>query len=103
MAENAIKLYWHCANCLPDKPEDVTPQEWSRVQAGFTDDGIQAWCWRCDMQVTQVLNPYPAFMPILQQLRVDRSTPRHAQGSAPAYRQEGELNMIDHFMKLLET
>jgi hypothetical protein len=48
---NEIQMYLHCAQCLREKPPNVSPQEWARVQAGWTTQGIQIWCVRHDKNV----------------------------------------------------
>lgn len=49
---NDIELFLHCGKCMPLKPRDVSPAEWSRTQAGITHEGgIQIWCNRCDVNV----------------------------------------------------
>jgi hypothetical protein len=49
--ENMIKMYLHCALCLQEIPEGVSPKEWSKVQAGWTVRGIQVWCNRHNVNV----------------------------------------------------
>ena len=51
---NEIKLYFHCARCLKDKPSDVSPKDWSKVQAGFTPLGVQVWCNRCNGNIVHI-------------------------------------------------
>lgn len=46
-----IHTYFHCAQCLKEKPVNQTPREHARVQAGLTDSGIQIWCNRHRRQV----------------------------------------------------
>ncbi len=50
----SIKLYLHCTVCLEAKPDGVSPKEWSQVQVGFTDVGIQIWCDRHDINVAHI-------------------------------------------------
>lgn len=49
--ENIIEVFFHCANCIKDKPQDVSPREWARLEAGWTVKGIQVWCARCEMNI----------------------------------------------------
>ena len=51
---NEIVSYMHCGNCLGDKPSDISPKDWSRTQAGFTEIGLQVWCNRCDMNIVHI-------------------------------------------------
>ncbi len=48
---NDIKLYFHCGKCLNEKPENVSPSEFSRVEAGWTDKGLQVRCIRHDINI----------------------------------------------------
>ena len=51
---NEIKMYCHCRACGGDRPEDQSPQEWARLDVGFTKLGIQIWCWRCEKNVMHI-------------------------------------------------
>ena len=65
-AENHIKQYMHCSLCLAEIPKDTSPQEWARIQAGFTPQGIQIWCVRHDCNICHIdfegKSPFPAEM-----------------------------------------
>ena len=52
--ENEISMYLHCGKCLGDKPDHISPMEWAATQAGFTPQGIQIWCNRCECNVLHV-------------------------------------------------
>lgn len=39
----------------------------------------------------------------VESLRTDRSGPRHKHGTPEYYRQEGELNMLDAFLRMLRS
>ena len=49
--KNRIRLHAHCGNCMPQKPVNQAMSEWARIDAGFTEDGLQLWCKRCRMQI----------------------------------------------------
>lgn len=49
--DNNIQLYFHCNMCLEEKPDDKSPQEWGRLEAGWTRQGIQIWCKRHDANI----------------------------------------------------
>jgi hypothetical protein len=51
---NEIKLFFHCGNCMPQKPEDVSARDWSRVECGWTTLGFQVRCMRCDLNIIHV-------------------------------------------------
>lgn len=53
-ATNEIQLFFHCAKCIRELPHGMSPQEYSRTQAGFTKLGIQVWCDRHDANVIHV-------------------------------------------------
>ena len=49
---NEIASYMHCGRCLEQKPEDISPKDWSRTQIGIRHDGrFQVWCNRCNGNV----------------------------------------------------
>jgi hypothetical protein len=49
--KNQIKMYYHCGQCLKEKPADKSPQEWCATEVGATKKGIQVWCKRHDSNV----------------------------------------------------
>jgi hypothetical protein len=53
MIENTreIKVYFHCFRCAAEKPPDVSPREWMRLEAGWTPKGFQVWCIRHECNV----------------------------------------------------
>lgn len=51
---NQIKLFFHCAKCLPDMPTGMTPQQWAVIECGWTELGFQVWCGRCDCNIMHV-------------------------------------------------
>jgi hypothetical protein len=52
--DNMIKLYLHCRLCFEEMPPDQSPKEWARVQAGWTEQGIQVWCNRHDANIIHI-------------------------------------------------
>jgi len=46
-----IRMLLNCRNCYGDMPSGTSEQEWQSVEVGFTKDGIQIWCKRCDVNV----------------------------------------------------
>jgi hypothetical protein len=52
--ELSIQLYFHCRKCLEEKPEGMSPQEWSSLEIGYTALGIQVWCKRHNINVVHV-------------------------------------------------
>jgi len=51
---NEIQMFLHCRNCSDDRPETVSPQEWVRLEAGFTRIGLQVRCSRCDLNIVNI-------------------------------------------------
>ena len=49
-----IICYFHCKNCIYLKPQDQSPKEWARCQAGWTKEGIMVECSRCDMKIAHI-------------------------------------------------
>lgn len=49
-----IHAYVHCGKCLDEKPADVSPRDWSRLQIGWTTEGFQVVCTRHNCNVTDV-------------------------------------------------
>ena len=52
--QNEISLYLHCGKCLKDRPNGVSPRDWSRLQIGWTEQGLQIWCKRHECNVVHV-------------------------------------------------
>ena len=48
---NQITAFWHCRRCIAELPEGVAPSEFQRIQVGWTQDGLQAWCNRHNIPV----------------------------------------------------
>lgn len=53
-ANNRIKMFFHCRGCFDDRPPDQSPSEWSRIEAGWTEAGLQVRCKRCDRNIIHV-------------------------------------------------
>jgi hypothetical protein len=51
---NQIGLYFHCKQCLMEKPRGVSPKDWARLNAGWTKQGVQVWCTRHDLNVVHL-------------------------------------------------
>ena len=44
----------HCRGCLEKKPDNLSPKQWSNLEVGWTEKGLQIWCIRCDMSVVSI-------------------------------------------------
>ena len=51
---NEIVSFFHCRECLKERPHDVAPREWAHLEIGWTPLGFQVWCVRHDMNVIHV-------------------------------------------------
>lgn len=45
-ATGSIQAYFHCRKCLDERPDNMSPIEFSKISVGFTKLGIQVWCDR---------------------------------------------------------
>lgn len=53
-ASLAIEAYMHCGLCLKERPDDVSPQDWARLEVGWTRLGLQVWCKRHKCNVVHI-------------------------------------------------
>jgi hypothetical protein len=51
---NEIKAYLHCAKCLRERPDGVSPAEVQHISAGWTPQGLQIWCNIHDCNILHV-------------------------------------------------
>jgi hypothetical protein len=47
-------MYFHCGRCMDELPDDTSPQEYSRLELGWTKLGLQVWCIRHDLNVMHI-------------------------------------------------
>lgn len=52
--EDEIEVFMHCGLCLDEKPDGVSPKDWTRLQVGWTVKGFQVWCFRHEANVIHV-------------------------------------------------
>lgn len=58
--DNNIVAYLHCSKCLaeissnPELAAELSPKDYSRVQAGWTKEGLQLWCNRHECNVLHI-------------------------------------------------
>ena len=50
----SICSYIHCAMCLEEIPDGVSPEEFADLSVGWTDLGFQAWCNRHECNILHV-------------------------------------------------
>ena len=53
-ATKEIMSFCHCGKCFPDRPSDMSPADWMKIEVGFTPLGIQVWCKRCEVNVMHI-------------------------------------------------
>lgn len=49
-----IQAYMHCSRCLKERPDGVAPKDWAKLSIGFTNEGLQVWCNRHNINVMHV-------------------------------------------------
>ena len=49
--DNEIAMFFHCALCLDEKPNHISPRDFSDLEAGWTKQGFQVWCKRHDCNI----------------------------------------------------
>ena len=52
--ENKIVMFFHCNECIEEKPEDISPRDYAELGAGWTEQGFQVWCKRHEMNVIHI-------------------------------------------------
>ncbi len=53
-ADNSIQMYFHCRRCLKEIPHGTSPAEWSKLDIGWTEIGVQVWCRRHEINVVHI-------------------------------------------------
>lgn len=54
---NDITQFLHCAKCikeLSEKKIPLSPQQYAKVEFGFTSRGVQLWCIRHDLNIIHI-------------------------------------------------
>ena len=46
MRASQIVAFFHCVQCVHEKPLGVSPREWAKIEVGWTKRGFQVWCLR---------------------------------------------------------
>ena len=52
--EPKIERFFHCAKCMDELPEGVSPREYTNYEVGMTEWGIQVWCKRHETEVVEL-------------------------------------------------
>jgi len=53
-AENKIQGFIHCKSCMSAKPKNKSPADWSKLECGWTENGLQIRCRRCDLNIIHI-------------------------------------------------
>ncbi len=53
-SEKGIEMFLHCGQCLKEKPDDISPSTWAKLEVGWTLIGLQVWCKRHNLNVLHV-------------------------------------------------
>ena len=51
---NEIGMFFHCASCVQQRPENLSPREWVHIESGWTEKGFQVWCVRCEKNIINI-------------------------------------------------
>jgi hypothetical protein len=51
---NQIGMFFHCKQCIEEKPPELSPREWVRIEAGWTKKGLQVWCVRHELNIIHI-------------------------------------------------
>lgn len=49
-----IVTFFHCLQCLEEKPSNLSPREFASLDVGLTDIGLQVWCKRHNCNVISI-------------------------------------------------
>jgi hypothetical protein len=52
--DNRIVMFFNCRRCYEEMPPGVSPRDWARLEAGWTEIGFQVWCVRHDINLFHV-------------------------------------------------
>ena len=50
--QNSIVMFFHCKKC--SAPSDMSPSDYQNIEAGWTEDGLQVWCKRHDLNIIHI-------------------------------------------------
>ncbi len=51
---NKIEAFFHCSQCLDEKPDILSPREYANLEVGWTKLGFQVWCKRHECNVMHI-------------------------------------------------
>ena len=55
-ANNQIEMFLHCGKCLKEweMTSGVSTREFAKIEFGWTPSGIQAWCFRHNVNIINI-------------------------------------------------
>ena len=53
-SDNAIRLFLHCALCSAEPHPGLSATDYSDIEVGWTEQGIQAWCKRHKCNIVHI-------------------------------------------------
>ncbi len=54
MVNNEIVRYFNCRKCIEELPPGTTPQEYTKIDVGYTSKGVQVWCVRHNINIVHI-------------------------------------------------
>ena len=51
---NDIQMFFHCKECMEEIPDDLAPCDYQQLAVGWTEQGLQVWCSRHDMNIIHI-------------------------------------------------
>lgn len=49
-----IEEFFHCKECMAELPENESPMDYQKIQAGWTEQGVEIWCTRHDLKIIHI-------------------------------------------------
>lgn len=52
--QNDIQMFFHCKKCGEETPDDMPRCDYQQLEVGWTEQGLQVWCRRHDMNIIHI-------------------------------------------------
>lgn len=49
-----IESFFHCNECMDELPDDESPMNYQKIQAGWTKQGLEVWCVRHNLKIIHI-------------------------------------------------
>jgi hypothetical protein len=53
-AQQEADEFLRCPKCMRELPFDVSPRDYSHIEAGFSSRGFQVWCLRHEINIVNI-------------------------------------------------